>query len=155
MRRADRLFGAILILLAGFASLLFAEGSNEGVISRPVIEYTSGDLRDPFSDLFQLAAEKEKKEKEEQKIQAPLENIEPEKPLPSLDKFKVQGLIWGGKFPQAIINNKVLGVGDSIEGVEIVNIDKKGITLDFAGRKAVLANPGSTSILEKVNKEEK
>jgi hypothetical protein len=155
MRRTDRLFGAILILLAGFASLLFAEGNNDGVISRPVIEYTSGDLRDPFSDLFQLAAEKEKKEKEEQKIQSPLENIEPEKPLPSLDKFKVQGLIWGGKFPQAIINNKVLGVGDSIEGVEIVNIDKKGITLDFAGRKAVLANPGSTSISEKVNKEEK
>jgi len=155
MRRTDRLFGVILILLAGFASLLFAEGNNDGVISRPVIEYTSGDLRDPFSDLFQLAAEKEKKEKEEQKIQSPLENIEPEKPLPSLDKFKVQGLIWGGKFPQAIINNKVLGVGDSIEGVEIVNIDKKGITLDFAGRKAVLANPGSTSISEKVNKEEK
>ncbi len=120
-----------------------------------MIEYTSGDLRDPFGDLFQLAEEKAKKEKESQIIQNPLENIVPDKPLPSLDNFKVQGVIWGGKFPQAIINNKVLGVGDSIEGVEIVEIDKKGITLNFAGRTATLAAPGNPPSVIKGNKEEK
>jgi len=155
MRRADKLFGVILILLAGLANVVFADSNNDGLISRPVIEYTSGDLRDPFSDLFQLAEEKAKKEKEAQTIQAPLENIVPDKPLPSLDNFKVQGVIWGGKFPQAIINNKVLGVGDSIEGVEIVKIDKKGITLNFAGRTATLAALGNPPSVTKGNKEEK
>lgn len=149
------MFGAILILLAGLANMVFADSNNDGVISRPVIEYTSGDLRDPFSDLFQLAEEKAKKEKEAQIVQAPLENIVPDKPLPSLDNFKVQGVIWGGKFPQAIINNKVLGVGDSIEGVEIIKIDKKGITLNFAGRTATLAAPGNPPSVTKGNKEEK
>lgn len=145
----------VLVLLVSFAHLVFADSNNDGVILRPVIEYSSGDLRDPFGDLFQLAAEREKKEKEMQSIQSPQETTEPEKPLPSLDKFQVQGVVWGGKFPQAIINNKILGVGDSIEGVEIVSIEKKGITLNFAGRMATLATPGNVPVLGKGTKEEK
>lgn len=157
MRRADKLLRLIFIitLLVSFAHLVFADSNSDGVIPRPVIEYSSGDLRDPFSDLFQLAIEKEKKEKEGQYIQVSLVGTDPEKPMPSLEKFKVQGVIWGGKFPQAIINNKILGVGDLLDGAEIVNIEKKGISLSFAGRIAILATPGNTEIPEKVNKEEK
>ncbi len=156
MGRTDKLLKSILILvlLLSFAHMLFADSNNDGVILRPVIEYSSGDLRDPFGDLFQLAIEREKKRKEES-IQAPQETVEPEKPLPSLDKFQVQGVVWGGKFPQAIINNKIFGVGDSIEGVEITSIDKKGVTLNFAGRMATLVTPGNAPVLKKGVKEEK
>lgn len=153
MRRADKLLRLIFIsaLLVSFAHLVFADGNSDGVISRPVIEYSSGDLRDPFSDLFQLAVEKEKKEKEEQDIQVPLVgSADPEKSMPSLEKFKVQGVIWGGKFPQAIINNKILGTGDLIDGAEIVSIEKKGITLSFSGRLANLPTPGNAEVSEKV-----
>ena len=132
MKRADKLLNlmVILLLLVSFTYIAFAGSDNDGVISRPVIEYSSGDLRDPFGDLLQLAIEKEQKAKEVQDVvAAPKDSTEPAKPMPSLDKFKVQGVIWGGKFPQAIINNKILGVGDLIEGAEIVSIEKKGITL--------------------------
>lgn len=143
------------VLLVNFANIVFADSNNDGVILRPVIEYSSGDLRDPFSDLLQLAIEKEQKEKEGQYIEAPQENTDLQRPILSLKKFKVQGVIWGGKLPQAIINNKILGVGDSIDGAEIVSIEKKGITLNFAGRMANLATPGNAPVLEEGDKEEK
>lgn len=144
----------ILILLLSFAHVVFAD-NNDGVISRPVIEYSSGDLRDPFSDLLQLAVAKEQKTKEEENVQMPLDTTEPQKPFPGLDKFKVQGVIWGGKFTQVIINDKILGVGDLIEGVEIAKIDKKEIVLNFAGRMASLAIPGNAPVSVKGDKEEK
>ena len=155
MKKADKLLILFLILLVSRAPMIFADSPSDGVIARPVIEYSSGDLRDPFSDLVQLAAEKEKKEKAEQTIQAPQETTELQKPMPTLDKLKVQGVIWGGRFPQVIINNKILGIGDLIEGFEIVSIDKKGITLNFAGRVVNLATPGNAPISLKKDKEEK
>jgi len=155
MKKTDKLLILFLMLLVSCASIVFADGNSDGVISRPVIEYSSGDLRDPFGDLLQLAAEKEKKEKAEQNIQTPQETIEPEKPMPTLDKIKVQGLIWGGRFPQVVINNKILGIGDSIEGFEIVSIDKKGIALSFSGRVVNLAIPGNAPASVKGNKEDK
>jgi len=157
MRRTVKLLVPIfvLVLLINFLHNVFADDNNEGLIVRPIIEYSSGDLRDPFIDLFQLSIENEQKEKEMKNIRVPKEVTKTQEPLPSLEKFKVQGVIWGGKFPQAIINNKVLGVGDSIDGVEIVNIEKKGITLNLAGRAFNLAPPGNTQVLEKGDKEEK
>jgi len=156
MKRTTRLLKIIFIstLLINFPYIVLGD-NGDSIISRPVIEYSSGDLRDPFSDLFQLAAEKEKKEKELQSFEAPPEDAEVVVPMPSLDKFKVQGVIWGGRFPQAIINNKILSVGDSIEGVKIVNIEKKGITLSFAGKTVNLPTPGNAPALEKGDKEEK
>ncbi len=156
MKRKARLIKIIFILILFINFPYIGLGQNgDSIISRPVIEYSSGDLRDPFGDLFNLAAEKEKKEKEMQSFEAPLEEAEVAVPMPSLDKFKVQGVIWGGNFPQAIINNKVLSIGDSIEGVKIINIEKKGITLSFAGRTANLPTPGNAPALEKGDKEEK
>ncbi len=63
--------------------------------------------------------------------------------------------MWGGRFPQVVINGKVLAVGDAIEGFKIVNIEKKGITLSFSGKTAVLSAPGSNPVSGKDNKEEK
>ena len=149
----------IAIFLMGFPYIILAD-DGDGIISRPVIGYSSGDLRDPFNDLFQLAAEKEKKEKERQPVEISQDDTVSVAPMPSLDKFKVQGIIWGGKFPQAIINNKILSVGDSLEGLKIVNIEKVGVTLSFAGKMVSLSAPGSISASEGakpegVNKEEK
>jgi len=152
MRRADKLLKLIFILtlLISSAHIVFAENNDDGIILRPVIVYNSGDLRNPFSNLFQLS-----KEKEEQSIQAPKEIIEPQVPMPSLENFKVQGAIWGGKFPQVIINNKMLKIGDLIDDFEIVNIEKKGITLSFNGMIANLNFTGYTPALGKGDKEEK
>jgi len=82
------------------------------------IEYKSEDLKDPFQE--------EKIEIKEQ----PQVEIEI-KPLPSL---QIQGIVWGGGFPQAIINNKVVRVGDTIEEVRITDINKSGVTV-FSGNR--------------------
>jgi hypothetical protein len=129
--------------------------SLEGVVSRPEIEYSSGDLRDPFDDLLQKAIERERKEQEAKN--APVQEEETQavkEEMPSLDKFNVQGVIWGGKFPQAIINNKILSVGDSVEGFKIANIEKNRVILSFAGRLISLPTPGISGGIDKkkVNK---
>jgi len=90
----------------------------EGSKGANKIEYKSEDLRDPFQE--------EKIEIEEQ----PQVQIETE----PLTGFQVQGIVWGGGFPQAIINNKVVRVGDTIEEVRITDINKSGVTV-FSGNR--------------------
>jgi len=99
----------------------------------PNIEYKAGDLRDPFRSL-----RKEKQIKE----QLPQKQIQ-EKPLPTLT---IQGIVWGGASPQAIINNKVVKIGDTIDKVQIVDINKSAIIVSFENRQYNL--PSTTAVLE-------
>lgn len=46
----------------------------------------------------------------------------------------VQALVWGGQYPQAIINNTVVKVGDTIEEAEILEIAKDKVKLLYKGR---------------------
>jgi hypothetical protein len=149
MRRAGKILkiAFISILLVNSAPL-FAADLDEGLVTRPVIEYTSAGLRDPFADQLQLAIQQEKKEKELKAPEVSQEEASLEEPMPDLGSYKVQGLIWGGGFPQAIINNRVFSVGDSIDGFKITGIEKTGITLDFAGRTVSLPAPGNAPVLE-------
>lgn len=106
-------------------------------ISRPAMEYTADKSRDPFRSIIVNTDEAGRGK-----------STGSERPLPTL---KVQGIIWGGRFPQAIINNKVLKVGDSIEEAKIISIDKDGVSLFFSGRKYDLASPatGGESVSKK------
>ncbi len=109
----------------------------EGYQEANKIEYKSEGLRDPFQE--------EKIEIKEQ----PQVQIET-KPLTG---FQVQGIIWGGSFPQAIINNKVVRVGDTIEEVRITDINKSGVTV-FSGNRQYnlsVSPPVSSQGLNKEN----
>ena len=123
-----------LILATGLGFIASAEEvTADGAIARSVMKYESTSLRDPFRAY--LVTEK------------PVPIIEQEdtssiKPKLDLSTLKVQGIIWGVKTPQAIINGKVLSVGDWIDDVEIIKIEKKGVTLGFKGEMFVLAAPG-------------
>jgi len=97
------------------------------------IEYKAGNLRDPFQS--------PQKQKEPEKQMA--ERQMPERPLPTLT---IQGIVWGGKFPQAIINNKVVKIGDTVNEVQIVDINKSGVTVSFENREYNL--PSTTALLE-------
>jgi len=103
------------------------------VIVRPRVEYKANDFKNPFSDPFQ-----------ENAVSAPGKIPEgpqvQEKPLPPLE---VQGIIWGGDFPQAIINNKVVKIGDTVEGVTISAIDKDGVEVIFEQTKHRLSSPAN------------
>lgn len=84
-------------------------------------------LKDPFLPLFPKKAKEVKKEikiipeevevKKEEKVRPP--------------ELSVQGLVWGKTNPQAIINHTVVTVGDEIDGVKILNINKEGIKILF------------------------
>jgi len=111
------------------------------VYTKVNIEYKAEVLDDPFIDY--------KAEQSQQGEQKPEEL----KPLPPLT---VQGMIWGGSFSQAIINNKVLKVGDTIEGVQIKEINKEGIDVIYEKQLYKIASPASTNYgkFTKVKKEE-
>jgi hypothetical protein len=111
----------------GSASEVFAP------IARPAVEYTSDDLRDPFQGV------NTKPDSSRRQAQAQTKE---------LPKMVVQGIMWGGKFNQAIINSKVVRAGDTIEGAQIIAIEKNKIILIFDNRKYTLSIIGESKAQE-------
>lgn len=94
-----------------------------------------GTLRDPFQlpsrlqDRLrqrELAREEERNRKAQSKVR-PVE--EPVKP-----PLVLQGILWGTARPQAIINRKIVSVGDTMEGAKILAVSKEGVTISFEGQ---------------------
>ena len=112
-------------------SLIAEEGTvAPETILRPKIEYKAETLRDPFQGPITKGAVGG------EKIRS---GGGSESKVPPL---KVQGVIWGGSLSQAIINNKVVTIGDDIEGAKIIYIDRQGITVIFEGKQYRLLSPG-------------
>jgi len=118
------LFSIVFVFLAGQTRSV-DDPVREQTVGSDKIEYKAEDLRDPFQE--------EKIEIEE----APEAQIEA-RPLPEL---QIQGIVWGGAFPQAIINNKVVKIGDKIDEVVVIDIAKSGVTILFEKRKYNLSAP--------------
>ncbi|MGE5308064.1 MAG: hypothetical protein ACM3OC_03185 [Deltaproteobacteria bacterium] len=123
-----------LLRMALFA--LFAAG-----VARPGLcqeeegvppKYTAEALRNPFKPYV---------------VKAPPASVIPEteivyKPLPSFD---VQGVFWGGSFPQAILNGKIVKEGDIIEEAKIIGISKDKIRFMFANREFFITPPSAVA----------
>jgi hypothetical protein len=106
-------------------------------VRRKEVQYKAQDLRDPFESFLQP-----------KEVETNTQNKQ-EVPLPEL---VIQGITWGGNFPQAIINNKVVKVGDQIEGVRVVKIDREGIEVNFNNRQYSIPSPvGSGAKASKQN----
>jgi hypothetical protein len=88
--------------------------------------YTAGELRDPMKSLLPHP-QREIQRGSASKAEEPT----PAKPLPP--SLSVNGILWGGPKPQAIINNEVYGVGDAVGGVTILSIDQGGVTVEYQG----------------------
>lgn len=82
--------------------------------------------------LYVFLAEKEKIEKKENMEKREHKDAAP---LPNL---VITGLIWNSPKPQAIINGKVINIGDTVSGVRIIEIDVRGITVDYEGRTVLV-----------------
>lgn len=103
-------------------------------ISEPPEEFSAKyevSVKDPLRDLLKLYIFKLKGEK-------PKEGYR-QIPMPGLD---IQGLIWDSDKPQAIINNKVVKMGDYIEGVKVVNIRKDGVVVEYEGEEVLIDRKG-------------
>ena len=96
---------------------------------RTRVEYKAEDSRDPFYHY-------EPKE--------PVPEVKPRAQAPAkLPALTVEGVVWGGNFPQAIINHRVVEVGDTLEGVQITRIDKEGIVIAYSGGVYKIPSPGA------------
>ena len=98
------------------------------IIEVPQLEYTTGNLRDPF----------EPEPFEEEEEEALMNQTTSQSKLPFLS---IQGIVWGSGLPQAIINNQVVKIGDLIKGVRVVDISKEGVTVFYEGRQQLIAAP--------------
>ncbi len=101
----------------------------EPLLRPKAAEYKAEGFDDPFKEEAEGLKQEEKKEER--------------KPLPELI---IQGIVWGGGFPQAIINNKVVRVGDTIAEARVVDISNKGLILSFQGRQYNLSSPATVNI---------
>jgi hypothetical protein len=100
-------------------------------IQRPRMEYKSENAKDPFRALTGSQSEDGVTVAREGKT------------LQASD-FTVQGIILGPRFNQAIIDDKVVKIGDTLEEAEIVSIDKTGIIMLFEGEQISLARPAKS-----------
>ena len=103
--------------------------SGTAAFKREVLKYDSERLRDPFSSPF-ISIEPGDKRSKAKEVQLP--------------DLAVQGLMWGGNYPQAIINNKVVKAGDTVAGVNIVEINNKEILVMYKDRHFSLPAPALT-----------
>lgn len=126
----------ILVFVSGEVFAVPVKASVE-VSLRPHLEYDAGGTRDPFGDVLG--------QPEEQRVSAEGELAAGSQaaPLPTLS---IQGLIWGGRFPQAIVNGKVVRIGDAVEGAQITDINKEGIVLFYDNRRHILRPPAMVNL---------
>jgi hypothetical protein len=57
--------------------------------------------------------------------------------------LKVSGLVWGAEKPRAIIDEKVVGIGDTIKEAKILNISKEGILFNYRGKQYLMEREGT------------
>lgn len=60
---------------------------------------------------------------------------EPEIPVPHVT---ISGIIWNSDRPQAIINGKIVDIGDTILDLKITDIQKSGVEAMFHGKSVTL-----------------
>ncbi len=123
--RCKILLLAIFWVGAAINIILAAEPSSDTALRPPAAEYKASAVRDPFK----AKALDIKKFNE-----TPVDK----RPLP---KLNVQGLVWGGNTPQAIIDNKVVKIGDIIQGMRIVAITKEGVTVNLDKEEYIISVP--------------
>ena len=102
------------------------------------VKYTGAQYRDPLELPIELRTPiKPVKPVIETTLEPVLEEVkevEIEKEI-VLPTFTIQGMVWGGIKPQALINGQLCEKGDTIRGAEITDINKEGVTFVYKDKK--------------------
>ena len=86
------------------------------------IDYTAGDLRDPFSDLA-----------------PPLTQDKAGEDIPKLiSALQLQGIVIGGSEPRAIVDGKIVKAGSKLSIGEVASISKEGVMVSYNGSNYLL-----------------
>ncbi|UCD54789.1 MAG: hypothetical protein JSV93_04510 [Candidatus Omnitrophota bacterium] len=59
-------------------------------------------------------------------------------PLPSSAKLALDGIMWDEKNPKAMVNGRLMGIGDKIGEYEVIDIKKNKVTLNNGVEDIVL-----------------
>ena len=106
------------------------------------VQYTASHLRDPLLSLLPKA------DLTEQGKPVKIDRTAPPPPPAQPPAVTVQGMVWGGPRPQALIDGELYEVGEAVQGARIVAIDRNGVTVEVEGMTfrlmtASVAAPGS------------
>lgn len=97
--------------------------------------YTAQHLRDPLESLLPTPGRQPSVPPTAQpatpSTARPTSPADASVPPPTLE---VQGMVWGGAEPRAVIDDRVYGVDDMVEGGKILAIDRHGVTIEHKGR---------------------
>lgn len=125
----------LLFIIALFLVRGTAAGQEQAAAEKIIVtsgfEYQAESLRDPFQTYIV------NKPVSEQAGGGKAENV-----VAKLPELRIDALFWGARFPQAIINGKVVKEGETIEDARVTRIGKEGVTLTFANRDFTLNPPG-------------
>ena len=100
--------------------------------TRPQVTYTTDEAKDPLANLL-LVKKASPPASSKTNASGESTNLNAQVPMPAAPK--IQGLMWGGFQPQAVIDGTVYMVGDTVQGAKIVAIDHTGITAEFQGQQ--------------------
>lgn len=92
--------------------------------------YTAFELRDPLKSLLPKPATASAAGPAGRAAAAPAQPPPP-------PKLRIEGLLWGGGKPQAIIDGRVYGVQDAVAGMTITEINRSGVTIEYLGQPVV------------------
>lgn len=121
-----RIHPALIIYFVSLCFVVFCHTGYAEIKTLKTISFDATGLKDPFRSLLP-----------EKKIEIRPEIEKQPEIIVSAPELKIQGIIWGGKFPQAIINNHVIKEGESLDGAEpiiIVGIKQKEVVVLFKNK---------------------
>jgi len=61
-----------------------------------------------------------------------------EQPSVGLADLKVSGVLWAGPKPQAIVNDRVVAIGDGVQGATLVAIRKGKVEFNVQGKNFIV-----------------
>lgn len=101
----------------------------------PTIDYVADLTRDPLRPVFQQEPAESVERRPDMVAAAEIALGAPFPPGQALGlpPIAIQGLIWGGASPRAIIDGQIYEIGDAIDGARIVAIDREGLTVTLRG----------------------
>ncbi len=117
--------GLLKILLIIFAIIYFGNLSVFACEINVNFNYPKEAFRDPFVPSDALTPKKQVEEEN-------TDNILAKKHL------KLEGILWDPQEPYVIINDNIMRVGDEIEGITILKIEKESVTFGYKDKTIVV-----------------
>lgn len=99
-------------------------------IELPTVSYSAEGFKDPFQGVVF------------EDTKAAIEEVKPAEQI-HLPELKIQGIIWGTSTPQAIINNKVVKVGGTINDITIQEITGSEIIILYKNKRFAIPSPSA------------